>query len=189
MTNVLLHGFWGQPRDWNKVLARLELSTAALTPDLYASGGLSPEHELGGPWEENFHGYLDMEAGAEPVNLIGYSMGARLALGAYFFKPERFSRVLLLSGNPVIPEEDRAARAEWERLWREKFLTQPWSELESGWQEIPVFSGDEPVKRQRAEPLRAMLGLSLSNWSPRRHGFGWERVRELPKTVDWAFGA
>ncbi len=183
---ILLHGFWGQPGDWRLVLEKLPLTEAALAPDLYEPGKLAPNHTLQ-EWTENFLNYLDKEAGHDPVQIVGYSMGARLALNAIVARPERFSRALLLSGAPVAPKD--IDRGPWERQWMEKFMSQPWAELESSWDDQPVFKGSGVLPRRRAEPLREMLPLSLSNWSPTLHPFGWEEVKSLGSRVDWAYGA
>jgi 2-succinyl-6-hydroxy-2,4-cyclohexadiene-1-carboxylate synthase len=185
---VLLHGFWGQPRDWNDVINKLSLGQEVLAPDLYKPGPLSPNHELS-EWTQNFLSWLDHHAGRDPVRLVGYSMGARLALNAVIAHPERFKRVLLLSAAALLPLAALEARAEWEAMWREKFLTQPWSELEAAWQDQGVFVGSPPHPRRRCEELRESLGLSIGHWSVRRHPFEWEHVRRLKPSVEWAFGA
>lgn len=183
---ILLHGFWGQPADWSPVFQKLPLTESVLAPDLYEPGPLDPRHPVR-QWTQNFLNFLDKDVGAAPVQIVGYSMGARLALNAVMAKPERFSRALLLSGAPVLPEG--ADRSEFEAQWTEKFLSQPWEECESAWEELAIFKGSERPPRRRSEPLREMLGLSLSNWSPSRHPFGWSEVKALPSRVEWAYGA
>jgi len=185
---ILLHGFWGQPQDWNEVLAKLSLGCEVLTPDLYEPGPLSPQHELTA-WTQNFLSWLDHHAGTEALDLVGYSMGARLALNAAVANPARFRRVLLLSAAAQCPEEALSGRAEWEKNWAEKFRTQPWRELEAAWQDQPVFKASGQVPRRCSEALRESLALSLENWSVRRHPFGWEHVCRLKPSVEWAFGA
>lgn len=181
---VFLHGFWGGPADWSETLKLLPLHEGALTPDLFEPGPLAPNHGFS-LWTRNFHNYLDKNVGEAPVKLVGYSMGARLALAAYLAKPERFSRALLLSGAPTA----QANREEWEKLWVEKFVTQPWPELETAWQDQAVFAGDQPQARRREEHLREALGQALLNWSPRQHPFGLEDLRRLPESVQFAYGA
>lgn len=186
---ILIHGFWGQPQDWNPVLAQLPLEHEVLIPDLYGTEALSPRHELKN-WVQNFIAWLDHFAGNAPVELVGYSMGARLALNAVIAKPERFSRVLLLSSGVLIPAKAMADREQWERGWQEKFRSQPWRELEQTWQDQAVFGGSPQVSdRRRSDDLREGLALSLENWSIRRHPFEWEHVRRLKPGVEWAFGA
>lgn len=185
---VLLHGFWGQPQDWNQVLAKIPLGEEVVAPDLYEEGPLSPKHDLTA-WTKNFLSWLDHHAGREKIQLIGYSMGARLALNAVIANHERFSRVLLMSGAAFIAKEDLQARAVWEELWRERFESQPWFELETAWQEQAVFGNSEPASRRHSERLRESLALSLTNWSVTKHPFEKEHVRRLGPHVQWAFGA
>ncbi len=59
---VLLHGFWGQPQDWNEVLKRVGLGVNVICPDLYEDGPLGPKHDLN-TWTKNFHSWLAHEAG------------------------------------------------------------------------------------------------------------------------------
>ncbi len=185
---VLLHGFWGGPQDWNQVLAKIPLGHEVLVPDLYEEGPLSPKHDLTA-WTKNFLGWLDHHAGAEPIDLVGYSMGARLGLNAVIASPERFVRALLMSGAAFVSDEDRQARAVWEELWRERFESQPWRELEMAWQEQAVFTGSDTSARRHSELLRELLPLSLTNWSVTKHPFQKEHVRRLGPQVEWAFGA
>jgi hypothetical protein len=81
------------------------------------------------------------------------------------------------------------ARAVWEELWKERFESQPWAELEQAWQDQSVFGADEAVPRRHDEDLRQALALSLTNWSVTKHPFGKDHVRRLGPAVEWAFGA
>lgn len=188
MTTILLHGFWGQPQDWNDVLAKVSLGRSVLIPDLHEEGPLSPRQNFD-TWAKNFHAWLAHEASEAPVEIVGYSMGARLALNAVIANPQRFKRALLLSGAPFIPREDFHARFVWEEQWKERFESQPWAELEAAWQDQSVFAGSETAPRRRSDPLREMLGLAMTNWSVTKHPFEQEHVRRLQPSVEWAFGA
>ena len=187
MTTILLHGFWGQPMDWNPVLARLPLAAEVWAPDLYDGGPLSPAHVLE-KWTSSFINEVSARY-REKVQLVGYSMGGRLAASAWAAAPQLFARGLLLSAAPVTPQFDPSEREAWERQWVAKFLSEPWEQLELEWQEQPVFSGSALCPRRRSVALRAMLGLSLLHWSPRQHGFGSAEVKAWPATLDYAFGA
>lgn len=185
---VLLHGFWGQPQDWNQVLRKLPLNVDVQTPDLYEDELLSPGMEIKN-WVKHFASWCESRSYGRPVDLVGYSMGARLALQAVMNSPNIFRRALLLSGNPSLPPEDFSDREAWENQWAEKFQTQPWIELESAWQEQSVFTGSKGVPRRRKDELREKLAQSLLNWSPRHHLAGLEVVKGLSSAVEWAFGA
>lgn len=185
---VLLHGFWGQPRDWNEVLRDLPLGVEVHTPDLYEDPVLSPGIALE-DWVKHFASWCESRSGGVPVDLVGYSMGARLALQAVVGRPGNFRRVLILSANPEIARQEHKDREVWEHQWAEKFQTQPWAELERAWGEQAVFKGSPDVPRRRKDELREKLAQSLINWSPRRHLAGLEEVKRLSPAVEWAFGA
>lgn len=188
MTTILLHGFWGQPKDWNAVLERLPLGAQVLIPDLYEAGPMDPSVSLK-EWTTRFWRWVDTQVGSEKVNLVGYSMGARLAVNAAVQLPERISRALFVSGNPLLPQEYWSERELWENDFRSAFLNKDWDELERTWQEQPVFQASPAVVRRKTPELREMLGLSLTNWSPRSHPFGAAELKRLPATMEWAFGA
>lgn len=185
---ILLHGFWGQPSDWNEVLKRLDLFEETWIPDLYEAGPLSPRHLLD-KWTSSFINEVHRRF-AKPVQLVGYSMGGRLALNAAVQAPELFSRTLILSSAASNQELDFTEREAWERSWVNKFLRNTWEQLELEWQEQSVFSGsDELKRRQPSVTLREELGLSLLHWSPRLHEFTDSDLKALAKNVDFAFGA
>lgn len=185
---VFLHGFWGQPSDWNSVLAKLPLGMPVLIPDLYASGELSPTYELK-KWSENFWSWVDHYHGESPVQLVGYSMGARLAVAAAVRNPARVSRALFLSGNPSLASEEFAARESMEQDWAGKFLKQNWNEIERAWDDQPVFTNAQKLERRKSPEMRETLGLSLTRWSPRLHPFTRDDLKSLPSRMEWAFGA
>lgn len=179
---ILLHGFWGQPQDWNQVLAHLPLSEPVLAPDLYEPGLPIALPE----WSDHFWRWVDQTIGCEPVQLVGYSMGGRLALNAILRQPIRVRRALLLSASPLPAAPEREG---WEENWARAFREKSWPELEQTWQEQALFAGAEPVPRRRTAALREPLAESLTAWSPRRYNFTPEIIRARTATIDWAFGA
>lgn len=183
MTTVFLHGFWGQPSDWSAVLQKLPLNHQVWTPDLYEPGPLAPHHTIE-DWCDHFFAEIDDRFGPEKIQVVGYSMGGRLLVNLVAERPERFSRSLVLSGNPFPVE-----RSMWEKKWRQNFLELPWDELEHVWEEQGVFEGSQYPQRRRSSLLREMLGQSLIHWSPSQHVYLAGEIQSLPSTVDWAFGA
>jgi 2-succinyl-6-hydroxy-2,4-cyclohexadiene-1-carboxylate synthase len=184
MTTYLLHGFWGQPSDWQQVLTRLPLNESVHIPDLLVAGPLGPQNPLP-QWADEF--WKNVED--EQVQLVGYSMGARLALSALLRHPKRVRRALLLSGNPWLDPQEHATRLAWEQDWQRKFRSLPWPQLEQEWQGIEVFSGSAALPRRQGPELRELLGLALVHWSIRLHDVTPRSLRNLPTAVDWAFGA
>jgi pimeloyl-ACP methyl ester carboxylesterase len=160
MTTYLLHGFWGQPSDWQQVLTRLPLNESVHIPDLLVAGPLGPQNPLP-QWADEF--WKNVED--EQVQLVGYSMGARLALSALLRHPKRVRRALLLSGNPWLDPQEHATRLAWEQ------------------------DCSAALPRRQGPELRELLGLALVHWSIRLHDVTPRSLRNLPTAVDWAFGA
>ncbi|MGE4132127.1 MAG: alpha/beta fold hydrolase [Bdellovibrionales bacterium] len=186
MTTILIHGFWGQPADWNHVLHKLPLGEVVWAPDLYEAGPLAPHHSMA-EWISHFWQEVDERMGSSSVQAVGYSMGGRLLAEAIHQRPDRLTRALLLSARPArVPREERST---FDLEWRDRFLEEDWETLEKAWQDQSVFMGSQSVPRRRSPILREMLGQSLVHWSPTGHQLEWDELQDLPDSVDWAFGA
>lgn len=189
MTTVLLHGFWGQPQDWNPVLQRLSLGVSVWTPNFYEPGSMAPHHSLD-EWVNHFVEEVTNRFGHEPVQLVGYSMGGRLALAVLKKHPNFFKRALILSAHPGLKADEVSAREHWESEWLEKFASLSWDELNEQWQEQSVLQSSQPLPRRYGDGVfREMLRQSLAHWSPRFQTWDEKFLQSLPGAVDWAFGA
>jgi 2-succinyl-6-hydroxy-2,4-cyclohexadiene-1-carboxylate synthase len=97
---VALHGFLGAPDDWDFLrgkISGLELVCPPLPRSSY--------------WNETISA-LAAEI-SEGSIVVGYSMGARLALGYALACPDRLGGLVLISGNPGIDDTERPQR--WRR--------------------------------------------------------------------------
>jgi 2-succinyl-6-hydroxy-2,4-cyclohexadiene-1-carboxylate synthase len=109
---VLLHGFSGSSASWG---ARLVdgLAGAGLTPVLVDLPGHGPRAGATGAADFTLARALERvsAAGAWPEDLVGYSMGGRIALHFAAKYPERVRRLVLESASPgLATEAERAAR-------------------------------------------------------------------------------
>jgi 2-succinyl-6-hydroxy-2,4-cyclohexadiene-1-carboxylate synthase len=133
-TVVMLHGFGGTARHWDRVLAltdRERYSPLAL--------------ELADADPMSIAGALDLVAAAAPERFIlcGYSMGGRVALHVATAFPDRVSRLVLVSTSAGIEDE----RARPERRALDEALA---SSIEQGsvedfiahWRATPLFARD-----------------------------------------------
>jgi 2-succinyl-6-hydroxy-2,4-cyclohexadiene-1-carboxylate synthase len=153
-TVVMLHGFGGTGRHWDRVVAlsdRERYSPLAL--------------ELAAAEPLTLAGALDLISAAAPRRFIlcGYSMGGRIALHAAAAMPERVSRLVLVSGTAGI--EDPSERAA--RLAADELLA---SELEAGaiedfverWRAVALFDGDPAW-------VHAAIAEDQRRLTPRQH--------------------
>ena len=188
MSLVLLHGFWGQPSDWQPVLDQVKVPVEVYAPDLYKDPFLTPNFSFS-QWTKNFLENLEQRFKGRPLDLVGYSMGGRLALHAVCKRPELFKRVLLLSTRPHLKKSAFEERRQWIERWAQTFSEANWLELQKAWDQQEVFSGSEPLPRRTDESLRAGLVDSLKNWSLLNHDFTPLELEQLPLSMDWYFGA
>jgi 2-succinyl-6-hydroxy-2,4-cyclohexadiene-1-carboxylate synthase len=146
MRIALLHGFAGDPRAWDAMIA------AWPRPDTFAAIAL-PGHgpPVRATWDANLAAVAT--AIGEVDLVIGYSLGARVALG--LVATGRSARAILVSVNPGIADGEREARrtgdARWAALLREHGIA---AFLEA-WEAQPLFATQARVDPERLAARRA----------------------------------
>jgi len=114
MTPLLaLHGFTGSPQSWDFLSAT---HPSAIVPALLGHDGSDAQHGVL-DFEGEIERLLSFAPARQGVHVIGYSLGARLALGLTLLHPERVQRLTLVSGQPGLGSQVlRRARREQERV-------------------------------------------------------------------------
>lgn len=108
------------------------------------------------PWPHRpFAGYA-----AEGDVLIGYSMGARLAL--QFLETTQVRKAVIISAGLNAPDEERRARDE---EWARRFETEQWESLMLAWNAQAVFGG-HALERHERDYDRRELARMLRDASP-----------------------
>jgi 2-succinyl-6-hydroxy-2,4-cyclohexadiene-1-carboxylate synthase len=151
---LLIHGFTGNRDAWNHLRPLLGMRFRVFAPDLPGHG----ESPIGADTTfdralEQLLALLDAH-GLERVDVAGYSLGARVALGLGLRAPERVRRLVLESGSPGLRRrrergqrrrDDDALAEVIERDGLEAFVRQ--------WEALPLFDG----LRKLPEALRTSL--------------------------------
>jgi 2-succinyl-6-hydroxy-2,4-cyclohexadiene-1-carboxylate synthase len=162
-TLVLAHGFTQTGRLWGPFAPRLGRGRRVVAVDLPGHGGSAGvEADL---WTG---GDLVLEAGGpEPVDLLGYSLGARFALHAALRAPGRVARLVLISGTAGIedPEERARRRRRDEQLADELAAASDVSAFVARWLAAPMFAtlratGAEERRRNTPAGLASSLRLA-----------------------------
>ena len=167
---VLLHGFLGTAQDWDPTVETLERDRTCLALTLPGHGRASE------PVPKDFAGVVAWLTGRldeEPVDLLGYSMGGRLALALAVEHPERVRRVVAVGASPGIDDGVAriARRADDERLAR-TLETTPFERWLETWYAQPLFdklrasAGFEALLARRARARPAALAEMLRVMSP-----------------------
>jgi len=146
MRVAYLHGFAGDPAAWDATFAAL--------PRHDARAVALPGHG-GGPIPATWDACLAAIAGAigEVDLVVGYSLGARAALG--LAAAGRAPRAILVSVNPGIDDAERAARrasdGAWARLLRERGI----DAFLDAWEAQPLFATQARTPPARLATRRA----------------------------------
>jgi 2-succinyl-6-hydroxy-2,4-cyclohexadiene-1-carboxylate synthase len=150
---LILHGFLGSGADFAPLGAAL--GAQVLAPDLPGHGATAgtrfSDHGMDA-CAAALLGWLDAE-GVERPDLVGYSMGGRLALHLAVRARARFGRVVLVSASPGLADAaERAARAAADRAMARRLVTRPLTEFLADWYAQPLFASLDP----EAPAVRAM---------------------------------
>ncbi len=160
---VILHGFTELDLTWRE----------GLGPEFGARCELLPGHGFNPCAPDlTIDRYVDTLVAtfpAEPIDLLGYSMGGRLALSLALRHPGRLRRLILVSSSPGIADNtERAARA-----LKDEHLAQVLEEDGLGpfvslWESSPAIRPAKPLPLRVEEALRSQrfshdpLGLAAA---------------------------
>jgi 2-succinyl-6-hydroxy-2,4-cyclohexadiene-1-carboxylate synthase len=189
---VLLHGFAGTRRAWDRVIERLPAERyRPLALDLPGHGEAAGERPI------SFRRCVAHVLGRCPdrFTLCGYSLGGRLALHVALAAPDRVRRLVLVSTTAGIEDPERRARrrASDHRL-ADELEGVRFEEFIGRWQALPLFAGDPPAvaalaredqRRNRPAALAAVLrGIGTGEMDPL-----WARLPRLAMPVTIVVGA
>ncbi|MFT4417094.1 2-succinyl-6-hydroxy-2,4-cyclohexadiene-1-carboxylate synthase [Fredinandcohnia humi] len=192
---LFLHGFTGSLHNWDEIVDFMKNTFQCILLDIIGHGKTESPTDFQRYDIEMVAKDIDHILGAlglSKVNLLGYSMGGRLALAFSLNFQERVKKLILESSSPGLRTEDeRNAR----RISDEKLANQiEQNGIESFvhyWENIPLFSSQNqlPVDKQLAIRVQRLSNnpLGIAN-SLRGMGTGsqpsyWDRLGELSAPI------
>lgn len=187
---LLLHGFTGAPEVFDTIVEGLE--PPVLAPALLGHGPSPPLGSQTFQQEIERLGALVRERLRGPAHLLGYSMGARVALAVLNEHPELFQSALLIGVNPGVQSEaERVERKQQDAAWRLMIENQGVDQFLDRWQSLPLFETQQQLPHVVLEAQRRLrqthtkrglcqaldvLGLgSMPNY--------WPKLGKLNRTV------
>ena len=158
---VLVHGYTGSASSWEDRLID-GLAGAGLAPALVDLPGHGADVAAADPAAFTLRAALERigSAGRWPTDLIGYSMGGRLALHFAAAHPDRVRRLVLESTSPgLATERERTERREADELLASRIETEGLDWFVEHWEAQPMFAGrrrlqEAVLRRQRELRLR-----------------------------------
>ena len=195
MTLVCLHGFTGSPTSWDPVLAALRAQGArplrVLTPTVVGHEGAAATLMEGGhtqvapvahdsapaspPTATSFEDEVDRIARGLPrgtLHLLGYSLGARLALGLAVRHRVRFESITLVGVHPgLVDPAERSARAAADDALADDLERGGLAAFVARWEALPMWASQrrldpavlavQRAQRLQQDPARLAAALRV----------------------------
>ena len=194
---VMLHGFTGASDNWTHANAKtLADDRMLIMPDLIGHGGTdAPADPARYAMDRAAADLIDLTTalGADQFDLLGYSMGGRLALYTALHHPGRVSRLILESASPgLATPNERATRRERDDQLANRIETEGIPAFVAYWASIPLFATQQALpqnvrdrlQQQRLQNRATGLAASLRGMGTGVQPSLWGRLDELqPPTL------
>jgi len=185
---ICLHGFLGSGADFEILIDHWENHPDIQAPDLPGFGKSPVSPSL--PNTQNLCASLSplIDNCPAPPILLGYSMGARLALQCALTKPSRLSGLVLIGGTPGIEADaEREARCKSDAQWIQLLQSNGIDAFLKQWNQQGVIQSQANIAEAYYQPMkerrRKLAPDTLCNYL---HAFGtgtmpsaWHRLSEL----------
>ena len=185
---LLLHGFTGSRKNWFFLAPKLvELGYTVVVPDILGHGESDAPEDAEAYRMERITADI-LSHFPQPITVLGYSMGGRLALYMAVNFPEKVNRLILESSSPGLADStERQARIESDNALADLILENGIEAFVNRWEAVPLFASQKRLPAERQKGLRAQrLGnrpIGLAN-SLRGMGTGqqpslWDDLDQL----------
>lgn len=189
---LLLHGFTGSTTTWTSFCQQWGGHSKLIIPDLIG-------HGLTGPADADIERFQIEAAAADmvelldclglgKVDLLGYSMGGRLALTFALLYPERVRKLVLESASPgLLTEDERKLRRMKDAELANFIMDEGIEAFVNHWENIPLFSTmkrlpssvQSEIREQRLQNSPHGLSRSLLGMGTGSQPSWWNRLGDL----------
>ncbi len=194
-TLLLLHGFTGSSPSWQGVIPTLSRCFRVVTVDLLGHGRTdSPPDPARYQMAEaaaDLIAILD-KLDAAQVDLLGYSMGGRLALYTAVHHPRRINRLILESASPgLATEQERRERRQRDNAMADRIERDGIESFVNFWETLPLWDSQkqldtavrQKLRQQRRQNNPAGLANSLRGTGTGAQPSLWAELSNLPMPV------
>jgi 2-succinyl-6-hydroxy-2,4-cyclohexadiene-1-carboxylate synthase len=160
-TLLCLHGFTGSPQSWDFLADLGEFP--AIVPALVGHVGSAADSSVQ-RFEDEVDRLAALAAGAGALHVVGYSLGARLAVGFALRHPSRVARLTLVSAHPgLATEPERVARRASDDSWCELLETRGVEAFTLAWQAQPLWASQARLPpHRRTQKQKERLSQTVS---------------------------
>ncbi|RBW71331.1 2-succinyl-6-hydroxy-2,4-cyclohexadiene-1-carboxylate synthase [Bacillus taeanensis] len=155
---LLLHGFTGSLQTWAPFLPMLTKKHKVITIDIIGHGlSQSPENAARYTMENVSADLLSLlnQLEIEKINIVGYSMGGRLALYFAHKYPERVNKLILESSSPGLEtKEEQETRVKQDETLANFIKENGIKAFVEKWENIPLFNTQKALPDKVQDKLR-----------------------------------
>ena len=179
-----MHGFLGSSSDWKSIVKNLSSDFYCLAIDLPGHGLSEIDDSKDSYTIENTAMYISeflQDNKFEKCNLVGYSMGGRIAIYLAIHYPDYFNKIIIESAQPGIKDDiEREQRKKHDKNLAQKLISKPFQEFLEFWYNQPIF---ETLKNHKNF---ANLFQSRLNNSPQKLAKSLEEIGAGAQQSLWA---
>lgn len=188
---LLLHGFTGTRRTWAAQLPALQATHRCVAVDLLGHGASAAPGDPGRyrmeRAVEDLCALLDA-IGIGSAYLLGYSMGARVAMHVALGAPDRVRGLILESGSPGLRDpRERADRLAADAALATRIERDGIAAFVASWERQPLFATQAALPAAARDALRAeRLGQTATGLANSLRGMGvaaheplWDRLGQI----------
>ncbi len=192
---LLLHGFTGDSSTWSSFCSIWGEHSKLIIPDIIGHGKTGAPADLNRFSIESAAADLAQileQLGIKKVNLLGYSMGGRLALTFAVLFPEKVNCLILESASPGLSSEsERNERRMKDRELAQFIKENGISSFVDYWENIPLFQTmvnlteavKDSIRQQRLSQSEEGLASSLLGMGTGSQPSWWEKLAQLENKV------
>ncbi|GAB4213929.1 MAG: 2-succinyl-6-hydroxy-2,4-cyclohexadiene-1-carboxy late synthase [Roseiflexaceae bacterium] len=156
---LLLHGFTGAAASWAAHVPVLARGRRVIAPDLIGHGAsAAPTDPARYRMEHCVADLLALLDALElpQVDLLGYSMGGRVALSLACAAPERIGRLVLESASPGLADAgERDARTASDNALADSIEREGLAAFVARWEALPLFASQQALPEETRAALRS----------------------------------
>jgi 2-succinyl-6-hydroxy-2,4-cyclohexadiene-1-carboxylate synthase len=192
---LLLHGFTGDSSTWLPFCESWGNHSRLIIPDLIGHGKTDAPDDAGRykiekAAEDLLH--IVEKLDCKKVNVLGYSMGGRLALTFSILYPEMVNKLILESSSPgLLSESERAERRMKDGELADFIIEKGMESFVDYWENIPLFSTmrnlsqeiKDKVRQQRLSHSPLGLANSLLGMGTGAQPSWWGNLAQLDSQV------
>jgi 2-succinyl-6-hydroxy-2,4-cyclohexadiene-1-carboxylate synthase len=192
---LLLHGFTGSSQNWEPLLPYLTPHREVVAVDLLGHGRTpAPPRANRYSVELIAADIIDLldQLAIEQTDLLGYSMGGRLALYLAVQAPQRVRSLILESASPGLKSKDeQLARRQQDNALAERIEKEGLEAFVDYWESLPLWASQSGLPAETRETLRQQrlqndpmgLAYSLRGLGTGAQASQWGRLHRLPMPV------